>query len=576
MHDEQSGEGQRPDPWTPWPANEDSSGQSASADQPGQPGAGQPSDAQPGSFTPPAGYPQADQPADFGYGHPGYPPPPPPAFGPAGASGPSEPGSFTQPIGYPQQSQYGPPDASGQPGYGAYHPYGPPMGYGYTGPGQGRRRISNVIAYIAVALVAALVGGLAVYVGTTHTSNPPTANAGNNGNGNGSGGNGGGGGNFNNPSSPLNPSQTNPGNNNPSISQATEQRVENAVTPGLVVISSSLQYQDDGAEATGMIISSNGLVLTNNHVINGTTGLTATVATTGKRYTARWLGYDATSDVAVIQLVGASGLHTVPLGNSDNVKKNDGVVAMGNANGTGSIKTVTGKITGLHQTITASDNGVGSETLTNMLETNSEIIPGDSGGPLANVNGQVIGMDTAASTDSIGVGSQQDTGFAIPINRAMSIAQQIIGGKASSDVRIGSVGFLGVVVSGGAKGKDSTLTNPNAQANQEQQNEAGGIGGFQGNGCLTNDQEAGVPNTIAPVNSGTLILGALCGTPAATAGMVPGDVVTDVGGKTVSSPSSLVTILSTLKAGHSVQVTWVTPSGNTVERSMTLAAAPPS
>jgi S1-C subfamily serine protease len=578
MHDEQSSGGQRPDPWAAWSANADPPGQQDGGDQPGQqavPGSGQPADAQPGSFTQPIGYPQAGQPENSGFGLPGSaPPPPPPGFG--------QPGSFTQPIGYPQQGQYGQPGGPGQPGYGPYQPYATPLGgYGYAGPTRRRRRVSNAIAYLAVAIVAAVVGGLFVYVSTSHNSNPPTANAGNNGT------NPSGGGNTNPYGLPNNGTGNGGGaQGNPHISRGTKQRVENAVMPGLVIISSSLSYQDDAAFATGMVISSNGLVLTNNHVINGTTGLTARLVnsdgqSTGKRYVARWLGYDKTSDVAVIQLVGASGLATVPLGNSGNVKVGDGVVAMGNANGTGNISTVTGSITGLHEQITASDNGASPEKLTNMIQTSSDIIPGDSGGPLSTVNGQVIGMDTAASTDTLGLGSQQNVGFAIPINRAMTIARQIISGKSSSTVRIGSVGFLGVVVTGGAGNKDSALTSPSAQRQQEEKNEqqTGGFGGFGGQpsaGCLTNDNVASVPTSIAPVGSGTLILGALCNTPAATVGMTPGDVITSVNGKTVSSPASLVTVLSVLKAGQTVKVVWVTPSGSTVDRTMMLAAAPPS
>jgi S1-C subfamily serine protease len=582
MHDEQSSEGQQPDPWAAWSADADPSGQPAS--EPDQ-GAGSTPGAQPGSFAQPE-YAQPDygQPdyGQGGYGQPGYgqqgygqpgtpPPPPPPGFGPAS--------SHTQPLGYGQQDQYGQP-GYGQPGYGPYHPYGQPLNYGYPGPVRRRRRFSNVIAYIAVAVVAAVVGGLFVDLATGSSSSPPSANSGNPGN---SGGN-------SNPFSGFPFSNGNNGNsgssnNSSGLSSATVKKVKDAIMPGLVVISSNLQYQDDAAEATGMIISSNGLVLTNNHVINGTTGLTARVVNadgqgSGPRYTARWLGYDKTADVAVIQLVGASGLHTVPLGDSNNVKVGDGVVAMGNANGTGYITTVEGRITGLNEKITASDNGESAETLTDMMQTSSQIIPGDSGGPLASQDGQVIGMDTAASTDSVGLGSQQDVGFAIPINRAMSIADQIISGKSSSDVRVGSVGFLGVVVVGGTSNKigaQSTLTNPQAQAQQEQQQlqSAGGFSGAPGNGCLSNDGNTGVPQNIAPVSSGTLVLGALCGTPAASAQMVPGDVITSVDGKSVSSPASLVTILSVLRSGQTVPVVYSTPGGSTMDRSMTLAAAPP-
>jgi S1-C subfamily serine protease len=582
MSDEQSSEGQQPDPWAAWsagagqpgqPPGEPGRGASPSPAQPdyGQPGSpaqpdyGQPgSPAQPDYGQPDYGQPDYGQP-DYGqpvYGQPGSPPPPPPpGFGP--------PSSHTQPLGYPQQSPYGQ-QGYGQPGYDPYHPYGQPPNYGYPGPTRRRRRASNLIAYLAVAIVAAVVGGLFVDLATGTSSSPPAANSGNSGNGANSGS-----------GLPFG----NSANNGSGLSSGTIKKAQSAIMPGLVVISSNLQYQDDAAEATGMIINSNGLVLTNNHVINGTTGLTARVVNadgqgTGQRYTARWLGYDKTADVAVIQLVGASGLHTVPLGNSNDVKVGDGVVAMGNANGTGYITTVEGRITGLNEKITASDNGESQETLTDMIQTSSQIIPGDSGGPLVSGNGQVIGMDTAASTDTYGLGSNQDVGFAIPINRALSIADQIISGKSSSTVRVGSVGFLGVVVVGGTSNKigaQSTQTNPQQQAEQEQQEleQAGGAGGSPGTGCLDNDGNISVPNNIAPVNSGTLVLGALCDTPAASAGMVPGDVITNVDGRSVSSPSSLVTILSVLRSGQTVPVTWVTPSGSTVSHSLDLAAAPP-
>ncbi len=600
MHDEQSGEGQRPDAWAEWSAGAGQSGEPAS--QFGQPGSGQddafdgtanpasavsggqagntPSEQsdpalphagqQPGSYTQPIGYPQ---------GQYGYPPPPPPGFG--------QHGSYTQPIGYPpgqygQQGQggYGQPGYGqggyGQPGYGQGG-YGPPGSYsgyvGYGPPSRRRRRITNAIAYIAVAAVAATAGGLVVAM--SGNSNPPAANA---GSGSGTGGN-------NNPF--LNPSGNGSGTggngNTSGVSGGTKQKVEDAVEPGLVIISSSLGYQADAAEATGMVISSSGLVLTNNHVISGTTGLTATLVSTGQRFRAQWLGYDKATDIAVIKLVGASGLRTVPIGNSGTVKVGDGVVAMGNANGNGYITTVTGTITGLNQSITASDEGAStSEKLTGMIQTDSDIIPGDSGGPLASVNGQVIGMDTAASTEASGYGGQS-VGFAIPINRAMATARQIIAGKASSAIRIGSVGFLGVVVTGGKNGQDSTLTSPSAQLQAEQalQQGSGGFGGgFQGppsgTGCLSNDGSAVAPSKIAPVSSGTLILGSLSSTPACAAGLAPGDVITSVNGQRVSSPASLVGILGVLKSGQTVKVIWVTPSDQTVDRPMTLSAAPPT
>jgi hypothetical protein len=149
-----------------------------------------------------------------------------------------------------------------------------------------------------------------------------------------------------------------------------------------------------GRAGTGMIISRSGLVLTNSHVIDASNGLTATVVSTGRTCPAIWLGYDKGSDIAVVKLEGASGLTPIPLGNSSAVKVGDGVVAMGNANGTGSITTATGAITGLNQAITASDDGSGesAEHLTGMLQTGADIIQGDSGGPLASTADKVIGM----------------------------------------------------------------------------------------------------------------------------------------------------------------------------------------
>ncbi len=269
-----------------------------------------------------------------------------------------------------------------------------------------------------------------------------------------------------------------------------------------------------------MVISSSGLVLTNNHVINGTTGLTARVVATGRRYKATFLGYDKADDVAVLQLQHASGLRTIPIGNSAQVKLGDGVVALGNAGGSGQTTTVTGSITGLHQTITASDDGSStSEKLTDMLRTNADIVPGDSGGPLASTDGKVIGMDTAAATGSFGTG-QQDVGFAIPINRAMKIANQIIHGQASGSVTLGSSGFLGVLV---PDGKASQAADPaeqrRLQIQSEQSGSSGGLGiPRAGSQCVPNSLDVGIPAKVAPVSSGALILGDLCGTPSATAG----------------------------------------------------------
>ena len=327
-----------------------------------------------------------------------------------------------------------------------------------------------------------------------------------------------------------------------------------------------------------MVISADGEILTNNHVISGSTKLRATIVGTNRTYTATVVGYDATNDVAVIKLQNASGLKTIPLGDSDSVKMGNPVVAMGNADGQGGARPVVGTITGVNQTITASDEGsaTGKETLHGMLQTDARIVPGDSGGPLVNAQGQVIGMDTAAATGTFG--GQSNVGFAIPINRALGIAHQIESGKATGNIKIGLTGFLGVLVPGqNAAG----AANPHRQrALQLQQNNGqGGFGNFGGQqnlqGCLANNQNMGIPSKIAPVDSGTLVDGVLCRTGAAEAGLASGDVIISVDGHAVTSPSELTSLTEQSHPGQKVSVTWVSPSGQKHTGTVVLGAHPP-
>ncbi len=353
----------------------------------------------------------------------------------------------------------------------------------------------------------------------------------------------------------------------------------NSVGQGLVIINTTLQYSSEAAAGTGMVINADGLVLTNNHVIENATKITATVAATGKNYQAKVVGYDVTGDIALIQLQNASGLHPVPIGDSAKVKTGAAVMALGNAEGRSQIVSATGQVTGIDQTITASDQGgaVTSETLHGMIETNANVVAGDSGGPLVNSAGQVIGMDTAGN--EVGFTQQQAaTGFAIPINTALAVAHQIRAGQASSTIVIGYPPFIGIYVG------QSTSSDPQQQAAQQQQqqqqnNGFGGFGNGFGNGgsqsCYTNDANLPVPSTIAPVNSGTLVIGTICGSPAATAGVTAGSVVTDVNGQAVGAPQTLHGALAKFRPGNTVSLTWVTPSGQHKSANVTLTAGPP-
>ncbi len=585
MH-EQNSDGQEPGQWESW---------AAPAGQSGGPGESGPNQAQSGQSEPEPrhpeqGQPEHDQPEHdqpeqgqatsftqpIGYAPPGFTHPAPGYEQPGSAqAGDTQPGAYGQP-GYGQPG-YGQPGYGGQPpGYG-YQPGGgfgqPPGGYsmppGYGQPPPPRRRLlTGAVTYIAVAAMAAAAGGLVVAFADSGNHQPAASS----GTGNGNFPNGG----LGNPFGGLG-NGASPGSN---VSQGTLRQVEKAVSPGLVVIASNLKYDGSGAAAaaTGMVISKSGLVLTNNHVINGTTGLRATVVSNGTQYTAKWLGYDKGSDIAVIQLVGASNLTTVPVGDSSTVKVGNDVIGMGNGGGTGRITSVAGTVTALNQSITASDDGSGaaSERLTGMIQTNANIIPGDSGGPLASTDGKVIGMDTAASTNGFS-SNQQNVGFAIPINKALTIARQIIAGHAGSGVQIGASGFVGVLVPSGPNGTQSNQTSPSAQLRQQEANaQSFGQPNPAPRTCLSSNAAAGVPTKIAPVRSGTLVIGSLCHTPAADqAGLIAGDVITRVNGQSVSSPASLMQLLQAVRGGSTVSLTWVTPSDHTITKTITVDSAPP-
>jgi len=353
-------------------------------------------------------------------------------------------------------------------------------------------------------------------------------------------------------------------------------RVEKKVDPGLVDITSTLKYKSETAEGTGMIISSRGLVLTNNHVIDGATVVRATLVgpggNSGQSYPAKVVGYDATDDVALLQIQGASGLPTESFGDSSQVSLGTPVLALGNAQGRGGATAATGIINALNRSIQASDQGSNStENLSHMLQTNAPIQQGDSGGALANNAGQVIGMITAANTaTSSQFGQAGGTlGFAIPINTALTIARQIASSRPSSTVYIGLPGFLGVEVA------QSSSPNPQQQAADEAQTGSGGRAApGSSSSCQAINQQFGIPAQIAPVSSGALILGILCNTAASSQGLVPGDVITSVEGQPVTTPSSLTSITALYHPGDIISVNWVSIGGGRHTSSIALGSGP--
>ncbi|HUZ37481.1 MAG TPA: trypsin-like peptidase domain-containing protein, partial [Streptosporangiaceae bacterium] len=545
-HGSEHHEPEQPGGWSPLPDGGSTPGDSGAGGST-PPDSGQPGSGQPGSGLPvPAAYP----------GQGTWPMPSETQWAPPPAAGS---GQWGQPPGGSQGGWAPPPGGGyGQPGGGYGQPgggYGPPGGgYGQPGGPQMPRppqRGNRPLIYILVAVLAAALGASAVLAfqgGPSSNSLPPQ----------------------NIPS----PASSQGGNTNTSSINA--QAVAAKVEPGVVDITSSLHYTGQVFEGTGMVLTPSGLVLTNNHVVNGSTRLSVTLAATGRRYAAQIVGTDAAADVALLKLVGASGLRTVQVGNSARVTLGTPVVAMGNAGGTGGAPTVTsGSITALHRTITASDSGSGtSEVLHNMLQTNAPIAEGDSGGPLSNAAAQVIGMDTAANTQALG-GPGTSQGFAIPINRALAIAHQMLAGKGGPSIRLGQPAFLGVAVASRAGSAASGADSPQQQLRQLNQTALQYGGGINSSGsCLVNDAGNPVPAHIAPAASGTLIAGVFCNAPAHAAGLRAGDVILAVNGQTVTAPQTLTRVLTQFHPGERVSVRWMDIAGQRHTTPLTLAAGP--
>jgi S1-C subfamily serine protease len=306
--------------------------------------------------------------------------------------------------------------------------------------------------------------------------------------------------------------------------------------PGLVDVVSNLGYQSGQAAGTGIVLTPNGEVLTNNHVINGATSVKVRDVGNGRTYTAKVVGYSATKDIAVLQLQGASGLTTATLGDSSQVRLGDKVVAIGNAlgrNGTPSV--AKGRVTGLGRSITASDEGSStSEQLTGLIQSNAPIQPGDSGGPLTNTHGQVIGIDTAGSSGSTQLSSTSSStqAFTIPINDALNIAHQIEAGTGSATVHIGSTAFLGIEVQSASQ----------------------------------------VPGT--PASSGAQIAGVTQGSAAAAAGLGAGDTITSLAGHSITSPNQIRSALNGYHPGDKVSISWTDQSGASHTATVTLGSGP--
>jgi S1-C subfamily serine protease len=297
--------------------------------------------------------------------------------------------------------------------------------------------------------------------------------------------------------------------------------IADKVSPAVVDIYTSLP--NGQAAGTGMIITPSGEVLTNNHVVDGSTTIEVTISGRSGNYTAHVVGVDPSADVALIQIDGVSGLPTVTFASSSTVQVGDTVVALGNALGQGVTSVTQGSVAAINETITASEGGGKTEILTGMIVSDAPISPGDSGGPLVNTSAQVIGMITAGEASN----SQSQTStvnYSVPSDTALSVVNQIRSGQASSGIVYGQVGYMGVSV------RDLT---PSRAA------------------------QLGVS-----LSQGAVVVGVQPGSPAAAAGIPVGAVITAIAGASVTSSASLGTVLHAHKPGEQVAVTWVDRKGS--------------
>lgn len=296
------------------------------------------------------------------------------------------------------------------------------------------------------------------------------------------------------------------------------------VEPAVARVDTEISYQHATGTGTGIVLGSGGQVLTNYHVVSGADRITATVG--GRSFPAQLVGYDRKHDVAVLQLAGAGGLPTAPIGDSAQLAPGEPVVALGNANGSqGPLTREVGTVMAFGQTVNAEDELTGSaDQIGGLIEIAAPVRAGDSGGPVVNNAGQVVGMTTAATVNfRMGPGGK---GFAIPINDALAFAGPIRAGSPTDSVHIGPPALLGVGV-----------------------------------------RTAGQPGT-----GGVLIQDVLRGGPAEQAGLLDGDVLTSVDGAPLASATALTYALDRHYPGDVVNLTWIDRSGQQRTGKATLAS----
>jgi S1-C subfamily serine protease len=312
--------------------------------------------------------------------------------------------------------------------------------------------------------------------------------------------------------------------------------IESKVDPAVAVVNTTLANGQGEAAGTGIVIGSSGEVLTNNHVIENSSSVKVQFGGTGRSHSADVLGYNVSEDVALLKVDGVSGLATVAT--DDSVSVGEPVVAIGNAGGRGGTPDASsGSVRAVGDTIQVADAS-GSQTLRNLIRVDASLEPGDSGGPLVDADGQVVGMNTAASRGGgfrLRTGSGSGSGYAVPIKTALSVADQIKSGEGSGDTHVGERAFLGVSIRNQGTGSRSSAS-----------------------------------------RSGAIVGDVQSGSPADNAGIQAGDTITSLAGKSTSSIDDLTSALAPHHPRDKVEVGWTDNSGDRHTAQVTLASGPPA
>ncbi|WP_181274101.1 S1C family serine protease [Brevibacterium oceani] len=354
------------------------------------------------------------------------------------------------------------------------------------------------------------------------------------------------------------------GSQSPDTGQGSDGSTQQDATPasekesaGVVLIDTQLGYENAEAAGTGMVLSKDGLVLTNNHVIADSTKIAVTVATTGKTYEASVVGSDSSKDVAVLKLKDASNLQTATI-DDDDVQVGDDITAVGNSEGGGQLQAADGSVTDLGASVTTTAQGTeDSETLNDMIQVQADIVSGDSGGALLDDEGEVVGMNTAASS-----GTAQVTGYAIPIETALTTAESIVAGEQTSTNTLGYPAFLGIGVGQSDQQSQSGQSGQSSQGGQGSQSGQGSANGQYGQSGASSQTE------------GAVVAGVYEDTPAAEAGLSAGDTITKIGSAQITDGTALSEAIAEHKPGDKVSLTWTDADGQSHTAKVTLTEGP--